>query len=63
MDYKTFAEHTETYKINGTYYKTTVNFITDQIFIKSPKSMIKKPLSEYTNYTGNMEEYVTNIVR
>ena len=51
------------YKINDNYYKTTVNFVTDQIFIKSPKGIIKKPLSEYTNYTGNMEEYVTNIVR
>ena len=62
MDYKSFAEHTETYEINGIRYKAIANFVTEQLFIKWPGGFFKGPLSDYDEYDGDMESYVTDKV-
>ena len=56
MNYKSYAEHTEYYKINGKPVKVTANFVANKLFIGSQEY----PLSDYDNYEGDMESYVIN---
>jgi len=65
MSYKSFAEHEQTYKINGRYYAARVNFLKEILWIKDAQGCLymELPLSEYENFEGDMEEYVTSKIK
>lgn len=62
MNYKEFAEHTESYNINGNVYMVTANFVNNTLVIKRGCSRIEGSLDAYTEFEGNMEEFVTDLL-
>lgn len=64
MNYSNFATYSETYKINGKYYKATVDFVKKPcIYFDGGGSKIKIDLDEYTKFNGDMEQFVNSKIR
>ena len=63
MDHRSFAEHSETYEVDGNFYKATINFVADKVFIKGGNLFLTFTTNEYENFEGNMEDFVKEKVR
>jgi hypothetical protein len=63
MNHTTFAEHEETYEVDGKYYTATANFVADIVMIKGAGTYFKKvQMEEYIDFDGNMEDFVKSQV-
>ena len=58
MNHAQFAEHTEHYTVNGVTYAVTANFVSELIIIKGSDYYNKIAMGEYTDFDGNMEEFL-----
>jgi len=65
MNHIEFAEHTEHYTINGNVYTVVANFVAEIVMIKCTviNYFTKIPMATYDEFDGNMEEFVTSIVK
>jgi hypothetical protein len=52
--------HKETYQINDLPCTVVANFADETINIHAPGYSQQFPMSEYTNYTGNMLDFATD---
>ena len=60
MSYANFAEHTETYNINGTYVEVIANFVVDKVMIKTSTGLQSYNMDEYVDFNGNMEQFAAS---
>lgn len=62
MSREQFATHSETFTINGLQYKVTADFVAGLIFIRGTCYHNRVLMDVYTEFDGNMEEFVTHIL-
>jgi len=60
MSYANFAEHTETYNINGTYVEVIANFVVDKVMIKTSKLANGVKWVGRSAVVGNMEQFAAS---
>ena len=63
MDRASFATHSETYKIDGSYYKVAVDFIRRTVTIKSETFYRIVALDRYADFIGDMESYIKYLLK
>jgi predicted SPOUT superfamily RNA methylase MTH1 len=59
---KNFNEHTEHYVINGANAKVVALFNVDKIYIIHEGVKYRRPLEDYTNFTGDMKAFAQHII-
>ena len=59
---KNFFIHKETYNINGKNYEAEAHFNTNKLYLRGTHTFLKFPLDEYTEFHGNMRDFVKSKV-